>query len=77
MLFNIISKVASAETIAAGNIIREIKRLRKVYGFGRWKKKKGIATIKLINGEICRAEIHWYEAHSLGKFEYKLKRILD
>jgi len=41
------------------------------------KKKKGIATIKLINGEICRAEIHWYEAHSLGKFEYKLKRILD
>lgn len=64
------------ETIAIGSGIREIARLRKLYGRGRWRKRKGIAQIRLRNGEIVTAEIHWYEAGSVGKKEFKIKRLL-
>lgn len=76
MNFDIVGQVTESEIIAIGNSIREIKRLRKVYGEGRWRKLKGFATIKLANGTICKAELHWYEAHGIGKKEFKIKRIL-
>lgn len=57
--------------------IREIERLRKVYGAGRWRKLKGIAHIRLANGAIRTAELHWYEAHGIGKREIKRKRYLE
>ena len=75
--FEIISDIADTETIAVGNAIRDITRLRKQYGPGRWRKLKGIATIRLRDGSIRRAEIHWYEAQGIGKKEFKRKRYLD
>jgi hypothetical protein len=77
MHFDIIGKITEIETIAVGNSIREIERLRKTYGKGRWRKLKGIAKIRLSNGKIRIAELHWYEAHGLGKTEIKRKRYLD
>lgn len=76
MNFTVIGEIKLVETIAAGSGIRELNRLRKVYGDGNWKKKKGFAIIKLESGETCRAEVHWYEAHGIGKMEYKIKRFL-
>lgn len=74
----IIGEIAGVEVIAEGRGIRELSRLRKAYGFGNWKKKKGFAIIKFENGnETARAEIHWYEAHGIGKREFKIKTILD
>jgi len=63
------------EAIAINNSIREVARLRKFYGARRWKKLKGIATIRLGDGTICEAELHWYEAHGIGKKEIKIKCI--
>jgi len=77
MRFEIISEIIHSETIGAGSSIREITRLRKRYGKGRWRKMKGVATIQLANGRIRLAEIHWYEAHGIGKKEFKRKRYLD
>ena len=77
MRFEIISEIIHSETIGAGSSIREITRLRKRYGKGRWRKMKGVATIQLANGRIRLAEIHWYEAHGIGKKELKRKRYLD
>ncbi len=77
MHFEIISEITNIETIAVGNSIRDIKRLRKHYGRGRWRKLKGVATIRLRNGRVRVAEIHWYEAHGIGKKEFKRKRYLD
>jgi hypothetical protein len=75
--FEIISEITDVETIAVGNAIREIARLQEQYGQGRWRKLKGIAWIRLPNGRIRRAELHWYEAHGIGKKEIKRKRYLD
>lgn len=75
--FEIIGDISEVEIIAVGPAIREIGRLRKQYGDGRWRKLKGIAMIRLANGRIRRTEIHWYEAHGIGKVEYKRKRYLD
>jgi len=77
MRFEIISEIIHIETIAVGSSIREITRLRKRYGKGRWRKMKGVATIQLANGRVRLAEIHWYEAHGTGKKEFKRKRYLD
>ena len=76
MHFEILSSIAEAETIAAGSGIRELARLRKRYGRGRWRKRKGLAEVRLNSGEIVRAEIHWYEASGIGKREFKIKRLL-
>jgi len=73
---DIIGKITEIETIAVGNSIREIDRLQKSYGNGRWRKCKGYATVRFSNGMICDAEIHWYEAHGIGKKEFKIKRRL-
>ena len=77
MHFKIIGPVTEIETIATGRRIREWRRLRKAYGPGRWRKRKGNALIRLADGTACRGEIHWYEAHGIGAKEYKIKRILD
>ena len=77
MHFEIIGEITNIETIAVGSPIRDIARLRKRYGAGRWRKLKGIAMIRLPNGRVRRAEIHWYDAHGIGKKELKRKRYLD
>jgi hypothetical protein len=69
MYFEIIGEITNVETIAVGNAIRDIARLQKQYGQGRWRKLKGITTVRLASGRICRAEIHWYEAHGIRQEE--------
>lgn len=73
----IIGGLSRVETIAMGREIREIERLRRTYGSGRWRKRKGLARVRLPDGTIHRAEVHWYEAHGLGRKEFKIKRLLD
>lgn len=77
MQFELQSELSEVETIAASGSIRELRRLQKKYGFGRWRKLKGTALTKLPDGAIVRAEIHWYEAHGIGRRELKIKQILD
>ncbi len=77
MYFEIIGEITNIETIAVGNAIRDILRLRKSYGAGRWRKLKGTAMVRLSTGKIRLAEIHWYEAHSIGRKRFKIKRFLD
>jgi hypothetical protein len=69
--------VTEAETFAICSSIRELPRLRKLYGKGRWRKRKGIARVQLPNGTIRSVELHWYEASGIGKKETKIKRFLD
>ncbi len=76
MDFEILGDIAQIETFAIGAAIREIARLRKFYGKGRWRKRKGIARVRLSDGSIHLAEIHWYEATGIGKKEFKIKRFL-
>ncbi len=76
MSIEVVGEITNIETIAVGHSIREIARLRRVYGAGRWRKLKGIAMVCLSDGTICETEIHWYEAHGIGKKEIKIKRIL-
>ena len=77
MYFEIISAIERIETIAIGGRIREIMRLRKQFGSGRWRKLKGIATVRIENGSLRHAELHWYEAHGIGRRKMKIKRSLD
>ena len=77
MNFDIIDTISEIETIAKGPGIRELNRLKKCYGPGKWKKMKGIARIRLRSGNIRLAELHWYEAHGIGKKEIKRKRYLE
>ncbi len=77
MDFEIVGEITVVETIAAGRGIRDLRRLRRSYGKGRWRKMKGIARIRLMTGRIRLAELHWYEAHGIGKKEIKRKRYLD
>jgi hypothetical protein len=75
--FEILGDITVLETIASGRGIRDLRRLQRNYGKGRWRKMKGSARIRLRNGDVRLAEIHWYEAHGIGKKEYKRKRYLD
>lgn len=75
--FEIISDIMEVEVIAIGKSNRDLPRLRKLYGDGRWRKMKGIALIKLRNGHIHKVELHCYEAHGVGRKEYKRKRYLE
>ena len=77
MFFEIRGEVADVETFAVGKAIRELPRLRKLYGKGRWRKRKGFADVKLPNGAIRKAELHWYEANGIGKKEFKIKRFVE
>ena len=76
MYFEIIGEISAVETIAVGSGIRELARLRKRYGRGRWRKRKGVARVRLEGGDMVLAEVHWYEATGLGKREFKIKHIL-
>lgn len=77
MWFEVLDEIGDIETIATGRSIRDRKRLRRRYGPGRWKKRKGRATVRLTDGTVSRAELHWYEAHGIGRKELKLKRLLQ
>lgn len=77
MDFEIIGPIRSVETIAKGGGLRDIRRLREQCGPGRWRKMKGIADIRLADGTILVAEIHWYEAHGVGRRRLKLKSFVD
>ena len=77
MYLDIIGEIEEIETIAVGGRIRDIMRIRKKYGPGRWSKLKGVAKVRLQSGRICKAEVHWYEAHGIGRKKMKIKRILD
>ena len=77
MDFEILGDISVLETIATGRGIRDLRRLQRIYGKGRWRKMKGSARIRLRNGDVRLAEIHWYEAHGIGKREFKRKSYLD
>jgi hypothetical protein len=75
--FEIISEIVGVEIVAVGRSIRDLARLNKVHGNGRWRKLKGRASVRLPSGRVRLAELHWYEAHGIGKRDYKIKRYLD
>jgi len=77
MKFEILGEISSIETFATGSGIREIARLRRVYGRGRWRKRKGIARVRLADGTLHMAEIHWYEATGIGRKEFKIKNLFE
>ena len=77
MDFEILDRLRDVETIATGRTIRELRRLQRVHGTGRWRKRKGTSRVRLANGMIRLAEVHWYEAHGIGSYEHKIKRYLD
>jgi hypothetical protein len=77
MDFEVVGEITDVETFAIGKSIRELSRLKKVYGPGRWRKRKGTASVCLPDGTACRAEVHWYEAHGIGRKEMKIKRFLE
>jgi len=76
MRFEILGEISGVETIATGSEIREIARLRRIYGRGRWRKRKGVARVRLMDGSIHLAEVHWYEAAGIGRKEFKIKHLL-
>ena len=77
MNFEIVEEIQEVETIAVGKSIRDLARLKRIYGPGRWRKLKGIARVRLQSGRVRLAELHWYEAHGIGKKDIKRKRYLD
>ena len=77
MYFEIIGEIERAETIAASASIRQLDALIEAHGEGRWSKRKGTALVRLPDGTIRRAEIHWYEAHGIGRKRMKIKKFLD
>lgn len=77
MKLELVGRISQIEIIATGSGIRVRRYLRKAYGPGRWRKLKGIATVRLPNGALRRVEIHWYEAHGIGRRDLKIKRYLE
>jgi hypothetical protein len=77
MRFELLGAIIDIKVIAAGVGVRIRSYLRKAYGHGRWRKMKGTCTIRLPNGALRRVELHWYEAHGIGKRDMKIKRYLD
>jgi hypothetical protein len=77
MHFQVLGEITGIKPIAAGSGIRILPLLRKRYGRGRWRKLKGIAAVRLLDGTTRQAEIHWFEAHGLGRKMLRIKRFLD
>lgn len=77
MYFEIVGEITQIEVIAVGSAIKDIARLRKQFGIGRWRKLKGVAIVRLANGILRLAEVHWYEAHGIGRRKLKIKRVID
>lgn len=77
MGFDVVGTITEIEVIAAGRGVRQLAGIRKRYGKGRWRKLKGVAQVRLTDGAVRTAEIHWYEAHGVGRRRFKIKRFLD
>ena len=77
MHFEIIGEIENVQTIAIGGGIRDIMRLQRQFGPGRWRKLKGAARVRFASGNIHLVELHWYEAHGIGRKKLKVKRFLD
>ena len=77
MTFEILDEIEGVETIASGTGVRIRAWLDKVYGRGRWRKRKGFANVRLANGAVRRVELHWYEAHGIGRRDFKIKAYAD
>ena len=77
MHFEVIGDIGNIETIAVGGRIRDIMRLRRQFGPGRWRKLKGVAQVRLASGNVRLAELHWYEAQGIGRKKIKIKKFLD
>ena len=77
MPYEIVAEITEITMIAVGSRIRDLPRLRRLYGRGRWRKWKGVALVRLRTGRIRKAELHWYEAHGIGRKEIKRKRYVD
>jgi hypothetical protein len=77
IIFELIGRIENVQIIAIGGRINDVARLRKMHGRGRWRKLKGIGRVRLPDGSECYAELHWYEAHGIGKREMKVKELLD
>jgi hypothetical protein len=76
-MIEVVGRIRDVQVIAVGGGIRDLARLRRRFGNGRWRKLKGIAWVRLENGSICKAEVHWYEAHGIGRRGLKIKRIVE
>ena len=77
MEFEVVGEIRAVEVIASGRGIRIFGRLNRQFGVGNWRKLKGLATVRLASGELAQAEVHWYEAHGIGKRRMKIKRFLS
>ena len=77
MDFELVGELTQLESSVIGKAIRESPRLRRIYGGSRWRKRKGVARVRLGDGSVFWAEVHWYEAHGIGRVEMKIKRFLD
>jgi len=77
MSFEIVGPIYGIETISTGHGIRDLAELQKQFGHGKWRKRKGFATVRLEDGTMTEAEIHWYEAHGIGRRWIKIKRYMD
>jgi hypothetical protein len=77
IIFELTGKIENVETIAVGNRIHDIARLRRMYGKGKWRKLKGVGRVRLADGTEYEAELHWYEAYGIGKKEMKVKHLFD
>ena len=75
--FVVLSEIFAIETIAIGNGVHIKRYLERTYGKGRWRKMKGFATVQLVDGTICEAEIHWFEAHGIGRKDMKIKQVIQ
>ncbi len=76
MEFEILDKIRDIEIIATGRGVYIRRYLERTYGKGRWRKMKGTATVQVADGTICEAEIHWFEAHGVGRNDFKLKTVI-
>ena len=74
--FEILSEIRDIETIAAGWSVYIRRYLERTYGKGHWRKMKGLATVQLADGNIREAEVHWFEAHGIGRKDFKIKRVI-
>ena len=74
--FEILGNIRNIEAIAAGRGVYIRRHLERTYGKGRWRKMKGMATVRLADRTVCQAEIHWFEAHGIGRKDFKIKRVI-
>ena len=74
--FEIVGEIRDVETIATGRGVYIRRYLERSYGKGRWRKMRGMTTVRLADGTICEAEIHWFEAHGIGRRDFKIKRVI-